>query len=182
MDKVKTNKAIFLDRDGTLNMDEGYTYKTQELRFFPDVFRALNLLKNDFIFIIITNQAGIGRGYYTEEDMHKFNERLLDELSKEKIKVEGVYFCPHTPEDNCSCRKPNPSSINKAKQKYGIDVKSSWVIGDHPNDVLLAKNAGCRSVYVLTGHGKKHFDELKDRPDFIAENLLRAAEHIVKNS
>src|SRR3989338_4487114 len=123
----KMNKAVFLDRDGTLNIDEGYTYKTQDLKFFPDVFASLNLLKKDFKFIIISNQSGVGRGYYSEEDVHKFNDKLIDELKKHGIKIEKTYFCPHPPDVECDCRKPNIKFIKQAEKEFNIDLKNSWV-------------------------------------------------------
>jgi len=173
------NKTIFLDRDGTLNMDEGYTYKTQDLKFYPDVFKALNLLKAQFKFIIITNQSGIGRGYYTEEQFHKFNNHLVNKLKEQGIKIEKTYFCPHYPKGSCDCRKPNIKFIKQAKEEFNIDLNNSWVIGDHPHDIELGKNAGCKTIYLLTGHGKKHKKDLEN-PDFIANNILEAA-NIIKN-
>lgn len=174
------NKAIFLDRDGTLDIDKGYTYKTGDLKFFPEVFKALNLLKKDFKFIIITNQSGIGRGYYTEQDMHKFNKRLVSKLEKNGIKIEKTYFCPHKPEENCDCRKPNIKFVKQAEKEFDINLKKSFVIGDHSSDIELGKRARCKTVYLLTGHGKKHKEEIKVKPDFIANNLLEAAEWIIK--
>ena len=139
-------KAIFLDRDGTLNVDNGYTYKTQDLKFYPDVFKSLNRLKKDFIFIIITNQSGIGRGYYTEQGFKRFNNKLIEELNKQGIEIKKTYHCPHHPEEKCECRKPNISSIKQAETEFGIDLKSSWVIGDHPHDIELGRNAGCKTI------------------------------------
>jgi len=161
------NKFIFLDRDGTLNIDEGYTYKTKDLKFFPGVFKALNLLKKNFKFIIITNQSGIGRGYYTERDFNKFNNRLVN-----------TYYCPHAPEKNCDCRKPNIKFIKEAEKEFDVDLKESFVIGDHPHDIGLGKNANTKTIYLLSGHGKKHFKELKIKPDYISDSLLEAIKFI----
>ena len=174
------NKAIILDRDGTINVDSGYTYKIEDLEFFPDVFESLKKLK-DFILIIISNQSGIGRGYYTDEDFHKFNDKLVEELKKQGIIIKKTYYCPHHPDEPCRCRKPNTKFIEDAKKEFDIDIKRSFVIGDHPFDVNLGKNAGCRSIYLLTGHGKKHEKELAKKPDFIAENLSEAVDWILKN-
>jgi len=174
------NRFIILDRDGTLNIDEGYTYKTQDLKFFPDVFKALSLLKEDFKFIIITNQSGIERDYYTKQDFHNFNDHLVNELKKQDIIIEKTYFCPHTPEKNCDCRKPNPKLIKQAEKDFNIDLKNSFMIGDHPSDIALGKSAGCKSIYLLTGHGKKHKQELNTQPDLIANNQLEAAQWILK--
>ena len=175
------NRFIILDRDGTLNRDEkGYIHKVEDLKFFPDTFKALNLLKDNFKFIIISNQSGIGRGYYTEEDFHKFNNKLTGELEKQNIKIAKTYFCPHTPEENCDCRKPNTKFIEQAEKEFSIDIKNSFMIGDHPSDIELGKNANCKTIYLLTGHGEKHKEGLKTKPDFIANNILEAAQWILK--
>jgi D-glycero-D-manno-heptose 1,7-bisphosphate phosphatase len=167
------NKAVFLDRDGTLNVDAGYTYKTGDLRFFPDVFKSLKLLLNDFKFFIITNQSGIGRGYYTKEDFQKFNDLLVSALENEGIMIEKTYCCPHRPEDGCDCRKPNKKFIDDAKNEFDIDLSKSFVIGDHPCDVEMGQRAGCKSIHLLTGHGQKHKSEVK--ADFVAKDLYEAA-------
>jgi len=174
------NKAVILDRDGVLNEDPGYVHRIEDFKLIPGVIEALNLLKNDFKFVIITNQSGIGRGYYTEQDFHKFNNRLVKELKKQNIIIEKTYFCPHHPEEKCNCRKPNIKFIKEAEKEFDIDIKNSFVIGDHPYDIKLGKNAGCKTVYLLTGHGMRHKKEMEGKPDFIANNLLEAAEWILK--
>ena len=176
------DKAIYLDRDGTLNHDKGYTYKKEDFKLINGVIDALKILKNDFKFFIVTNQSGIGRGYYTLDDAHKFNDIMLNEFEKEKIKIEKIYICPHTQEDNCDCRKPSAKYIKESEKEFNIDIKNSWVIGDHSWDIDMGKNVGCRTIYVLTGHGKKHMHQLKElniKPDFIAENLYDAAKIIM---
>ncbi|MAH33637.1 D,D-heptose 1,7-bisphosphate phosphatase [archaeon] len=177
------NKAIFLDRDGVLNKDTGYPHKIEDFILSDGVVSGLKKLK-DFKFFIISNQSGIGRGYYTEEDFHNFNNHLLDILNKNNIKIERTYFCPHHPNEVCDCRKPNTKFIKEATKEFNIDLTNSWVIGDHPHDVEMGINAGCKAIYLLTGHGKKHFDELKKeniKPNFTAENFLQAAEFIIHN-
>ncbi len=99
---------------------------------------------------------------------------------KHNINIEKTYFCPHTPEENCSCRKPGLKLIKQAEEEFKIDLKSSFVIGDHPNDIKLGKNANCKTVYLLTGHGEKHKNDLKIKPDFIANNIVEAAKWILK--
>jgi rfaE bifunctional protein nucleotidyltransferase chain/domain len=174
------NKAIFLDRDGTLNYDKkGYIHKVEELEFYPDVFESLNSLKHDYSFIIITNQSGIGRGYYTEAQFHEFNDKLVEKLSDKGIKIEKTYFCPHHPEEECICRKPNLKFIRQAQKEFNINLEQSWVIGDHPHDVELGKKAGCKAIYLLTGHGVKHRKEMKIKPDYIAGNLKQAKDFIL---
>lgn len=174
------DRAIILDRDGVINDDPGYVHKIEDFKLLPGVIEALKSLKNQFKFIIISNQSGIGRGYYTKEDFHKFNNHLLNELKKHEINIEKTYFCPHSPEENCDCRKPNTTFIKQAKEEFNLDIQNSFVIGDHPHDIELGKNAGCKTIYLLTGHGEKHKDEITQKPDLIANNLLEAAQWILR--
>ncbi len=175
-------KAIFLDRDGTLNRDSGYVHKIEDFELLEGVIEGLKLLAQSYIFIIVTNQSGIGRGYYTIEDFHKFNEKLIETLKKEGIHIKEIYFCPHHPDVKCRCRKPHTENIEKAIKKFNIDIKNSWMIGDHPSDVALGTNAGCKTVFLLTGHGKKHINHLlkkKIEPTITADNFLSAAQQIL---
>jgi rfaE bifunctional protein nucleotidyltransferase chain/domain len=172
-------KAIFLDRDGTLNEDSGYTYLPEDFRLLPGVAEGLVRLKGYKLFIV-TNQSGIGRGYYTEADMHAYNRRMLLELERSGICIERIYFCPHTPEEGCDCRKPSPTFLIQAQQEYGIDFSQSYVIGDHPSDILLAQNTGCRGIYLLTGHGGTHLAEARAaNPAYVAADFTQAADFIL---
>jgi rfaE bifunctional protein nucleotidyltransferase chain/domain len=176
------SRAIFLDRDGTLNDDLGYTYKVESFELLEGVIGGLRRL-GDFKLFIITNQSGIGRGYYSEEDMHKYNNRMLEEFRKHGIEIERIYFCPHHPDEPCDCRKPNPKSMLEAKKEFGLDLEKSFVIGDHASDVTLAKNSGCKSVYLLTGHGVKHLEEARIAgPDYVAANFRQAADYILSDA
>jgi len=179
-------KAIYLDRDGTLNDDlYGYVHKVKDFKLLFGVVEGLRSLSKEFIFVVVTNQSGIGRKIYTEGDMEKFNEKLIEELKKENIEIKKIYFCRHTPEDNCNCRKPSIKYIKQAEKEFDIDLKNSWVIGDHPSDIEMGIKSGCRNVYMLTGHGKKHLEDLEKKdfnPNFVAENFLQAAKFIIKNT
>lgn len=163
--------ALFLDRDGTINEDLGYIYKKKDLIFIPGALETLRELQKYFLLFIITNQAGIGYGYFSEQDFIKFNKYFLETLAKENIKIEQLYYCPHTNKDGCQCRKPSTFFIEQACQQYDIDLKKSYMIGDHPSDIELAKNAGIKSIYVLSGHGQKHQQELICQPDHIAASI-----------
>ena len=181
---LKMNKAIILDRDGTLVYDLGYVHKVEDFGLLPGVTEGLKRLSEEFVFIIITNQSGIGRGIHTEAEMHKFNKKLISELRKKNIKIKKIYYCPHRPEEVCECRKPSTKHIKQAAEDFNFYLKSSWVIGDHPHDIEMGTKAGCRAVYLLTGHGKKHFDDLKKnniKPDFIAENFIDASNFIMNS-
>lgn len=172
-------KAIFLDRDGTLIEDAGYVYKIKDFRILPGVFEGLKLLGKSHLFFIITNQSGIGKGLYTVGEFHKFNNFLLERLREQGIRIEKTYFCPHI--GGCECRKPGIKYIEEIMSEFRIDLAKSWVIGDHPSDVLMGKNAGCKTAYLLTGHGTKHFQELesnKIEPTIIAPDFLSIARGI----
>ena len=174
------DKAIYLDRDGVLNYDSGYVHKIEDFKLFPNTIEALQLLKN-FKFFIVTNQSGIGRGVFTLEDFEKFNNHLINILEKNNIIIEKTYLCHHQPNEKCDCRKPSIKFIKEAEKEFNIDLKNSLVIGDHTHDVEMGKKAGCKTIYVLTGHGEKHKDELEVKPDFIMSNLYEASKTIVKN-
>lgn len=172
-------KAIFLDRDGTLIEDKGYEYKIDSLKIYPGVIEGLRLLQENYIFFIITNQSGIGRGIYTIEDFHKFNNFFLEQLEEHGIKIEKTYFCPHV--NGCNCKKPSTKFIEDIVLEYNVDLSKSWTIGDHPSDILFGRDAGCKTCYLLTGHGTKHFQELKlkrIKPTIVAPNFLYAAKQI----
>ncbi|MBI2655691.1 HAD family hydrolase [Candidatus Woesearchaeota archaeon] len=176
-------KAIFLDRDGTLNEDTLYPHKIEHFKLLPGVIEGLKKLSKDYIFIIITNQSGIGRGIYTEEDFHNFNNHLVLKLKKEGIEIKKTYYCPHHPDEDCDCRKPHTKNIKDAAREFNIDIGDSWTIGDHTPDIKMGLDAGTKTIFMLTGHGKQHIDEIKGslKPDYIAENFLQAAEFILKN-
>lgn len=146
---LKMNKAILLDRDGTINVDHGYVYKRAQLDIIPGVTEALKLFQEmDFILIVITNQSGIGRGYYTLKDAEAFNEHLQTELNKYNIKIAHFYICPHSPDEDCTCRKPSPYMVDQAIQEYNIDVKRSYMFGDKESDIVCGERANIQSYMV----------------------------------
>ncbi|MCX7661837.1 MAG: HAD family hydrolase [Candidatus Omnitrophica bacterium] len=175
------NRAVFLDRDGTINEDVGDFCTPDKLIFIPQALNALKILQTRFMLFIITNQSGIGKNIFTEEDFLKFDEYFKNYLESLGIYIKHTYYCPHTKEINCICRKPSPYFIKEAEKQYSIDIKKSYVIGDHPHDIEMAERVSAGSVYLLTGHGRKHRDELTTKPDFIAKNLYEGACWIMKN-
>jgi histidinol-phosphate phosphatase family protein len=146
----ESRKAVFVDRDGTLNYDNGYTYKTSELKIYEDMIPLLKTYyENGYIIIVITNQSGINRGYYTVEEMDSFNTKLAEIFMKHGIKIEDFFYCPHTPEEACKCRKPETGLIEMAAEKYNIDIKSSIIIGDNDNtDGKMALKLGIKFIKV----------------------------------
>ena len=167
--------VVFLDRDGTINEDIGYLYKTEDLQFIPGSLEAMRSLQKDFLLFVITNQQGISQGVFSEKEFLDFNRRFLELLGDNGINIEEVYFCPHTREENCKCRKPKTFFIEKAEMEYELDIKNSYMIGDHSSDIEVALNLDIGTIYLLSGHGKKHVDQLKSKPDHIAEDLFKAA-------
>jgi D-glycero-D-manno-heptose 1,7-bisphosphate phosphatase len=174
------NKAIFLDRDGTINEDIGDLYIPEKLIFISRAIEALKILQEGFQLFVITNQSGVGKGVFSGEEFARFNDYFVRALKEHGVDIKEVFCCPHTKEEKCVCRKPSPYFIEKAKKIYDIDISSSYCIGDHPHDIEMAKNAGAYSIFVLTGHGTKHKAELSSKPDYIANNLYEAAFWIKK--
>jgi D-glycero-D-manno-heptose 1,7-bisphosphate phosphatase len=181
---MNKKKAILLDRDGTLIEDKNYAFKLEDFELFDGVIDGLKLLQKDFLFFIVTNQSGIGRGYYSIQDFHNFNNHLINILKGYQIDILKTYFCPHLREDNCDCRKPKTKFIEEIIKEFNINPKSSWMIGDHPSDILFGINGGFKTIFLTTGHGNKHFDELSSlgiKPTLICDNFLEAAKEIMKS-
>lgn len=168
-------RAVFLDRDGVINEDTGYPHKLEDLVILPGVYEALQKLqKLGFRLFIISNQSGIGRGYYSFEDFERFNNEIIDRLEEFSIKIEETYICPHHPDDKCECRKPAIGNLKKAESDYDISLPDSYVIGDKQSDIDLGKKAGCYTVYI-TSNRKDHKPK---GADCIANNILNAANWI----
>ena len=161
--------AIFVDRDGTLIEEVNFLSRLEDLRVFPFTRPALEVLKdNGYLVIVLTNQSGIARGKYTEADMHAIHDQIQAEVGG---MIDAFYFCPHLPSAECTCRKPNLGMIESAQAEFDIDMERSWMIGDKNLDVQIAKNAGIKSVLVLTGYGVKHRSQLESEPDIVVDNF-----------
>lgn len=179
------NRAVFLDRDGTIvRDDEGFIHEIEKFKFEKNAPEGLKKLQElGFKLIIVTNQAGIGRGIYTLKDYHKFNNYMLEQLKKRGVHIDAVYFCPHHPTKGngeylieCECRKPKPGMILKAAKDLNIDLSKSFIIGDKTGDLEAGRLAGVNPILVRTGYGEEEgFKDAVPVFDFIAEDLLDAA-------
>ena len=171
------NRAVFLDRDGTIIEEKDYLSDPDHVVLFPGAAAALKRLQDaGFRLFIVTNQSGIGRGYYTLEDMHRVNGRLLEELGRDGVRIEKVYFAPEAPEEPSRGRKPSPQFLFDARDEFGIDLAQSYMIGDKLTDLECGRNARVKqSVLVRTGYGANVI--LKDGE--IANDLPAAAEWIL---
>jgi len=183
-------RAIFLDRDGTINEDVGYPDNSGQIKIYPSSFEALAKINaSGFLAVIITNQSGIGRGYLTEADLEEIHQKMKSDFARRGVHVDGVYFCPHYElsanpryRKDCACRKPKPGLARRAAKDLGIDLAGSYFIGDKVEDVLFGLNIGARPVLVLTGFGvesEKKLEEMNIRPAHIAPDLLAAADWIL---
>lgn len=179
---TKKNRAIFLDRDGVINKEVNYLSDLSDFEFIEGSIEALKILNQKrFLLIVISNQAGIARGYFTEETLKKIHEKMIKILNQNDTKMDAIYYCPHHPKFTgpCDCRKPNPGMILKAKLKYNIDLKRSYMVGDTLNDIKTGKAVKCKTVLVLTGYGKDEQKKIRSIvPDMIFKNLKEFAINI----
>lgn len=184
------NKAVFLDRDGVLVEDPGYIYTWSKELLIPGSVEAIKLLnQKDFKTIIITNQAGVAKGYYSEKDAILFNQLMIKELELQNAKICAIYCCYHHTEAklveyniDCDCRKPKPGMLKKAEKELDIDLKQSFMIGDKKSDIDAGKMAGCRTMLVLTGNGKDEIREYDIECDYVVKDLYNAVEILIKVS
>jgi D-glycero-D-manno-heptose 1,7-bisphosphate phosphatase len=180
------HSAIFLDRDGTLNRDLGYVHRVKDLELLPGVVAGLQQMSTlGFQLFITTNQSGIARGYFTESEMHAFNHALVELLAAEDVTIAGIYFCPFHPTEGVGAyrresplRKPACGMIAQAAAEHELDLANSFAIGDKKSDILAGQAAGCRTILVKTGAGGRGEAELDARPDFVAADLVAAAQFI----
>ena len=185
------NKAVFLDRDGTVNVEVGYLSDLRQLQLLPGAGAAIKRLNAAGLkVVLVTNQSGVARGYFPESFVHETHELLTRMLDSEGARLDGIYYCPHHPKSGsshytkeCDCRKPATGLLIRAAADLDLDLKQSFMVGDKWSDVELGHRAGCRSILVMSGHahdepGNARSSHSKD-PDFVAHDLTEAAEWIL---
>ncbi|MCH6575508.1 MAG: HAD family hydrolase [Bacteroidetes bacterium] len=183
-----SNRAVFLDRDGTLNEDPGYLGDPGKVKLLPFVGEVLTRLKNEFNYflIVISNQSGIARGLITTEQVEQVNEKINTLLKEFKVSIDKFYYCPFHPDfstaEECSCRKPSTEMVEKAVEEFDIDLSKSFFIGDSAADIECGMNAGIKTILVKTGYGRETLYMLQKEnkiPNFVAENFLDAGNFIL---
>lgn len=191
------DKAVFLDRDGVICEDVNYMKYPSQIKLIQGVIKAIKLLnENRFKVVIVSNQSGVARGYFTEEDVERVNLKILSELGDDCF-IDAIYFCPHHPKigielyrKDCVCRKPKPGMLKHAAKDLDIDLNQSFMIGDKMDDIGAGYQAGCETILVLTGQGRDELEnynkientvlEKSIKPDNIASDLLEAVSIILK--
>ncbi len=184
-------RAFFLDRDGTVADEVGYVNHLSRFRLYPWSAEAIRRIRQaGLAAVVVSNQAGVARGYFPEELILQVNDRMQEELSAAGARLEGVYYCPHHPDvgpppyrQKCRCRKPLPGMIEAAVRDLNLQLEGSVVVGDRYSDVAMAHRLGLRAALVLSGYGRGEYEYQRGRwprpPDWVAENLLDAVETIL---
>jgi D-glycero-D-manno-heptose 1,7-bisphosphate phosphatase len=183
--------AVFLDRDGTLAFEVGYINHLSRFKLYPFAVDAVRLVNRaGLLAVVVTNQAGVARGYFPESMIHVVHAHLVAAVESGGARLDGIYYCPHHPtageppyRQDCDCRKPRPGLVRRAAAELGIDLARSWVVGDRPGDLELAWKVGARGALVKTGYGRGELtfnrSSFEREPDLIAENALEAVVRIV---
>jgi histidinol-phosphate phosphatase family protein len=176
--------AVFIDRDGTIIFDKKYLSSPKQIRLYPFAINSIKKLNiAGFVVIVVTNQSGISRGIFTENDLKFINNKMIKLIEKKGAKIDDICYCPHTDFDRCNCRKPKTGMVEQCAKKFCIDLKKSYVIGDTIRDYFLGLNMGGNGILVLTGHGKKEYNKIKEckiKP-IVCKTLQNAVDKIIKN-
>ena len=187
------DKVIFLDRDGTINREDGYITRVDQLHLYEGTVPALKMLNTmGYRIVIVSNQAGVAKALLTEQALQEINDALLAMLRAQGVMVEALYYCPHHPDavvpeykKACECRKPKTGMIERAQQELGVHAQGAYMIGDKLTDIELAGNFGGRGILLLTGYGReemKKLDTSKHHPVYVAQDILDAVQWIQKNN
>ncbi|WP_207425931.1 HAD-IIIA family hydrolase [Pedobacter sp. SYSU D00535] len=184
------NKAVFIDKDGTLIPDIPYNVDPEKITLQANTAEGLRQLQNlGFLLIIISNQAGVARGYFKEDAIGDVQKKIEELLHNEGLKLDGFYYCPHHPEGtvapyavDCTCRKPKAGMFIKAALDFDVELSESWMIGDILHDVEAGNSAGCRSILIDNGNETEWEINAFRKPDYLARNINEAANYIIQNT
>ena len=184
-DNMYSHRAIFLDRDGTINTEVDYLSSVKDLRLIKNAAKAIRILNQNRIkVIVITNQSGISRGIFSIDDLNNVHNELKRRLRRRGAYIDAIYYCPHHPDDGCFCRKPKNGMFKLAAKDFDLKLNKCYVIGDRLADIKSAHNISAKGVLVRTGYGKSEQNKLRQAdiiPAHIAENLYDAVKWIIKN-
>ena len=181
-------KAVFLDRDGVITEDPPhYAHRSDQVNIIACSGEAIRLLNEcGYLVIVVSNQSGVAKGYYLEHDIGLFNEEMKRKLSLENAHIDATYYCPHHPDGiveefgiSCKCRKPQPGMLTQAAEQHRIDLQASYMVGDKFSDIVAGNSVNCRTIFVLTGHGKEEVSHLKGSTVPVAINLLNAVKEYI---
>ena len=173
------DRAVFLDRDGTLIVEKNYLSDPDDIELIPDAIEALNMLADSgFKLILVTNQSAIGRGMFDLARLDEIHARFEHLLAQGGARLDGIYFCPHHPDDDCECRKPKTGMVRQAAREFDVDADRSFMIGDNLADIELGRNMNGQSLLVRTGYGTVLERERVAEPDYVVDDVLSAAQLI----
>lgn len=179
---MTTKQYVLLDRDGTIIREKNYLASPDEVELLPGAARGLRRLQQaGYGLIVITNQSGVGRGYLTEEALSQIHWTLEKALGDKGVRLDAIYYCPHTPEDNCACRKPKTEMAERAAARFAFNVEDAVVIGDKPCDIELGQRCGNRTILVRTGYGRQ-YERAELKADFVCDDLMAAADALLARS
>lgn len=175
------SRAVFLDRDGTIMEDTNYVGDVERVVLIPRAADALKRLRDaGYRLFIVTNQSGVGRGYFSREAVEQIHAHLDEHFAQSGVEFDRYYVCPHHPEDNCDCRKPKPKFLQEAAREFDLDLARSFMIGDRPTDIGAGLSAGTKTILVLTGAGRETLARNEATPDHVADDIAAAADWILR--
>ena len=178
-------RAVFLDRDGTIAEEVGYANHISRFIVYPFAAAAIRRLNEAGLpVIVVTNQSGVARGFFPESLIGQMHDKMVEELAAGGAHVDGMYYCPHIRDDQCSCRKPLPGMLELAAREHNLEISGSVLVSDRYNDIQMGHENGCRTILVLTGYGRGDYEwnraKWPRQPDHVVENLADAVEIILK--
>jgi len=183
MTNPNNNKALFLDRDGTINIEKNYIYRIEDFEFTNGIIPLIkSYQKKEFLLFIITNQSGIARGYYSSHDVDAIHSVMAESFRAAGAELDAVYYCPHHPSQGCGCRKPETGMIDQARMENSFPT-GGWIVGDAHSDMELGRRSGLSTILVLTGRGVSQLEKIraekKPEPDHITGSLVTAVDIIL---